>query len=280
MLGGVIILNMLGFLMDVAWIHGTGTPGFFAWDLKYSGHLPYWLFANIVFLSVTLIAGFFFTGVRFHITSGHGNNNGKLPVKLLGVNLILIPALSALFLLVSSDELTHGKLMNVLLNKRVVYLEGKITHTEAERIGKAIMLLNAQDESREITLYIDSNGGSVMAGLNIYDAIKHSKAPVTGIVLKKAVSMAVIVLQACKTRKAHKHSHILIHNIKITNAWHKYEENLEEELEDAKFVQQNINRLLTERSGLPVEKIRKLSREETLLRPDKAKELGLIDEVI
>ncbi|GBD96999.1 MAG TPA: hypothetical protein ENG83_05850 [Nitrospirae bacterium] len=279
-IGGVFTLNMLGLLMDAAWIRGTGNPGYLAYDIKYRGHIPFWLFAEIVFLSVTLIAYFFFTGARLRITCGHVNNYGRLPVKLMGVYLILIPAILASFLLISPDKLTNGKLMDVLLNKRVVYLEGKITQTEAERIGRAIMLLNAQDESRDITLYINSNGGSVMAGLNIYDAIKQSKAPVTGIVLNKAVSMAVIVLQACKTRKALEYSHILIHNIEITNAWHKYEENLEEELEDVKFVQQNLNRLLAEHSGLPVEEIRKLSRKEKVLRSDEAKELGFIDEII
>jgi ATP-dependent Clp protease protease subunit len=279
-LGGVLILNMLGFLMDAAWIRGTGSPGYFYYDIKYSGRIPFWLLADIVFIAVSLTVYFFFTGARLHIIPGHVNNYGRLPVKLMGVYLILIPAVLASFLLVSPDELTHGKLMDSLLNKRVIYLDGRITDDEADRIGKAVMLLNARDESRKITLYINSNGGSVMAGLNIYDAIKQSKAPVTGIVSNKAVSMAVIVLQACRTRKAYKHSHILIHNIEITNAWHKFEENLKGELEDVKYVQQNLDRLIAERSGLPVERVQDLSRNETLMKADEAKKLGLIDEVI
>lgn len=118
-----------------------------------------------------------------------------------------------------------------------------------------------------------------MAGLNIYDAVKHSRAPVTGIVLKRAFSMAVTVLQACKTRKALKHSHIFIHNIEITDEWHKFEENLEKKLEDVKVDQENINRLIAERSGAPIEVIQALTRNGTMLMPEEAKRIGLIDEV-
>lgn len=271
---------MLGFLIDAVWIQKTGNPGFFGYDIRYRGHIPFWLLANIVFLSVTLIAAFFLAGARFHLKSGLENNNGKHSIKLMGVNIILIPALLVSFLIVSPDELSHGKLMDVLLNKRVIYLDSKITEDEADRIIKSIRRLNTQDESKEIILYINSKGGIIIDGMHIYDAIKDSKAPVTCVIEDKAISMAVIVLQACKTRKAHKNSRILIHNIRIGNAWHKLEENLEEELETVRYIQKNLDRLIVERSGLPVEKVRDLSRDETVLLADEAKELGLIDEVI
>lgn len=88
MLGGMIILNMFGFFMDAVWIQKTGSPGFFGWDIRYRGHIPFWLLANIIFIAVTLITAFFLTGARFHLTLGHGNNNSKLSFKLIGVNLI------------------------------------------------------------------------------------------------------------------------------------------------------------------------------------------------
>ncbi|GBD96821.1 MAG TPA: hypothetical protein ENG83_08945 [Nitrospirae bacterium] len=76
------------------------------------------------------------------------------------------------------------------------------------------------------------------------------------------------------------HSYLLIHNIEISGKWHELEGNCEEELEDVKKDQQKINRFLAERSGLTIEEIAKLSRKGELLRPDEAKELGLIDEII
>lgn len=278
-LAGAVILNLLGLLMDITGIYGSASNGYYSSDIRYIIHFPYWLFANIVFIATTLIAAFFFTVARFHLKSTYGNINGR-PSVILVVILILIPALLISLLLVSPDKLSHGKLMDVLLNKRVVYLDSKITEDEAERIIKSIARLNAQDESREITLYINSNGGIIIDGMHIYDAIKQSKAPVTGIVMEKAISMAVVVLQACKTRKAHKHSNILIHNITISRAWHKLGENLEEELKTVRYIQKNLDRLIVERSGLPVEKVQELSMKETILQADEAKELGLIDEVI
>jgi len=271
---------MLGFLMDMTWLRGTGNPGYLAYDITYGGHIPFWLFAEIVFIAVSLTAYFFFTGARLHIIPGHENNYSRLPAKLMGVYLILIPAVLASFLLISPDKLTHGKLMDVLLNKRVVYLDGKITDDEADRIISAITRLNVQDQSRDITLYINSNGGIIIDGMHIYDVIKDSKAPITCVIMDKAISMAVVVLQACKTRKAHKNSRILIHNIRIGNPWHKLEENFEKELKTVRYIQKNIDRLIVERSGLPVEKVRELSRQEKLLQADEAKELGLIDEII
>lgn len=84
----------------------------------------------------------------------------------------------------------------------------------ARDAGKAIVWLNAINK-KEITLYIDSGGGEVQAGLDIYDMIKHSKAPVTGIVYRKANSMASVILQACVKRKAFENAEIIIHDISI-----------------------------------------------------------------
>ena len=72
----------------------------------------------------------------------------------------------------------------------------------------------------------------------------------------------------------------LFRSIEISGKWHELEGNCEEELEDVKKDQQKINRFLAERSGLTIEEIAKLSRKGELLRPDEAKELGLIDEII
>ncbi len=277
---GAVTLNLLGFFLDITGINESGKAGYFSYDLWLHISFPYWIFANIVFITVTLISGLLLSGVRFHVTSGHGSTKGKQTNKLLWENLILIPVLLGLFLMASPSEFSGEKNMDYLLKKRIVYLDGYITKDKAEKITKAITLLNAQNSAKEITLYINSDGGSIISGLNIYDAIKYSEAPVTGVVQLNAASMAVIILQACKTRKAFEYSHILIHNIKITNEWNKFEENLEEELETARYIQKNLNRLLAERSGLSLEKIVRLSRNSQMLQSKEAKKLGFIDEII
>lgn len=180
------------------------------------------------------------------------------------------------------DKMTEERFLNDLLNKRIVYLEGEICYEEAKRIGAVIIWLNAQNDSNEITLYVRSYGGSVSAGLDIHDIVRHSKAPITGIVYSSANSMATVVLQACKRRKALRHSEITIHNIKINyyKEWHVFEDNLEEALRDTKRMQQRIYEILAERTGRTIEDIKKVCRESKTMSAEEAKEFGLIDEVI
>lgn len=178
------------------------------------------------------------------------------------------------------DDMNREKFLNDLLKKRTLYLEGEITHSDAKEIGRSILWLNAQDDLKEISIYINSSGGKVDAGLDLCDIVRHSKAPVTGIVYRLANSMASIILQACKIRKALRNSQIVLHNIRLTEEWHKLEENLEKILQDVKRDQQVIYEILAKRTGKSIEEIIKTCREAKEMTADEAKEFGLIDEVI
>jgi ATP-dependent Clp protease protease subunit len=178
------------------------------------------------------------------------------------------------------DEMTQEKFKTELLKKRTIYLEGEVTSKMVKEIGASILWLNGQDDTSEITLYIRSSGGNVPAGLDIYDIVKHSKAPVTGIVFSYANSMAAIILQACKIRKALKHSQIVIHNIEIKEEWHKFEEDLEKTSRDTKRDQQHIYEILSERTGKNIGEVKQACRERKIMTAEEAKEFGLIDEII
>jgi ATP-dependent Clp protease protease subunit len=178
------------------------------------------------------------------------------------------------------DDMSREKFMNDLLKNRTIYLEGEIIHSDAKEIGRSILWLNAQDDSSEIFLYINSSGGSLAAGLDLYDIVRHSKAPVTGIVYRLGNSMASIILQACKIRKALRHSQIVLHNIRVTEEWHKLEENLEGVIRDTKRDQDAIYEILAKRTGKSIEEVIKACREAKEMTADEAKEFGLIDEVV
>jgi len=174
----------------------------------------------------------------------------------------------------------NDQFLTDILRKGMIYMDGDIDSDMAIRIGKSILWLNAQDDIKEISLYINSGGGSVVAGFDIYDIIRHSKTPVTGVVYRYANSMATVVLQACKVRKALRHGDICIHNIKINEEWHKFEENLEEALRVPKKNQQEIYEIMAERTGRSMEEIRNAFRESKTMCAEEAKEFGLIDEII
>lgn len=105
---GAIILNLLGLLMDATWSSAEGAPGYFSYGIWIFNDFPYWLFATLLFIAVNGAASLYFARVRFHVNTGNGQYQGGFPlppIKLLGVNLILIPSLIAFFILVRASGL-------------------------------------------------------------------------------------------------------------------------------------------------------------------------------
>lgn len=175
-------------------------------------------------------------------------------------------------------ELKFGK---DLLEKRIIHLTGKITPTQADRIIFSIAWLNARS-SEEITLYIKSDGGEVLPGLQIYDSVRLSVAPVTGIVLGEANSMASVVLQGCRTRKAVSHACIIMHYINVTRSLNELidEQKRHDSLAKSWEYQNSIFSILVKRSGVNIEPLEKLCKGSVVLSAEEAKKLNLIDEII
>lgn len=175
-----------------------------------------------------------------------------------------------------------------LLKKRIIYLQGEIVSSLAADIGKAIVWLNAQDGDKEITLYIDSGGGGVTAGLDIYHMIKHSKSQVTGIVYRTANSMASVILQACAKRQALKSSEFVLHyttsrpivRINRDTVEELIDKNIRKTLEISLSQMRQILQIYMERSGMLLSNVKRLLREGKTLDTDETLKLGLIDEII
>lgn len=178
-----------------------------------------------------------------------------------------------------------GRIHDVLLKRRIIYINERINEKEAARIGDAIIALNAEN-SDPITLYINSNGGNIDAGLGIYDALRHSGAPVTGLVLQRAHSAASVILQGCRVRKALKHAQILIHNgsISLDKKVDEIQEDSERVIREA--IEASIKRrafmyeIYAEKTGKSVEEIKKICSADKAVFAEEAKQIGLIDEVI
>lgn len=180
-----------------------------------------------------------------------------------------------------SSEAVH----DVLLKKRIIYLNNRVDDKEVLRISEDIIMLNAQDIT-PITLYLTSGGGGTEAGLAIYDVMRHSLAQVIGVVQQKAHSAASIILQGCHVRKALKHAQIIVHNgsIVMDKEVDDFETNAEEEI---RRVVETIGKrrefmyaIYASRTGKGIEEIKILCRDKKILSADEAKVIGLIDEVI
>lgn len=178
-------------------------------------------------------------------------------------------------------ELSPEKWALDLLQKRVLYLEGSTTPNIARQLGKAIIWLNAQDEEKPITLYIDSPGGNADAGLDICDIVRHSRAPITGIVYRQANSMATVILQACTVRNCLPNACLLVHSIRLCEApLHELEDDFEKAIASTRKVQAAVNKIVQSRTGLSDKKMRELNKKGAILSSQEALKLGLIDEII
>jgi len=167
-----------------------------------------------------------------------------------------------------------------LLKKRILFVEGFIDDELVEKISKMIIWLNSQN-TNEITLYINSDGGNIQAGFSLYDIIKFSEAPVTGIVLKSASSMMLAALQGCKVRKALVHSFFAFHNLifrkEITC---KSEADVRLAIEELKLLQEEYNQIIGARIIGGAEKVKELCEAKRVITAEEAKSIGLIDEII
>ena len=175
-----------------------------------------------------------------------------------------------------------------LIKDRQIAIYGEITNELATQVGAAITLLNAENKTEEILAHINSAGGKIVAGLDIYDIIRYSQAPVRGIVFQISHSSAAIILQACKKRQAYKYSEIMIHNIRSNDVdIDEFDPELREKSE--KFRLKHANRtknqeavleILSKRTGLSHTDIITLCREEKRFTAEEALKYGFIDEIL
>ena len=187
----------------------------------------------------------------------------------------------------------YEEFLKTLLGKRQIPLHGEIDRDCFEMVSRSLMYLNAKDPGAEIKLLIDSGGGNVGYGLAVYDAVVSSPAPVTGIVMGPAHSMAAVVLQGCTKRIATSNSNICVHNISTRveisltlvkdNVYAYGELDLEKMhrdlSKDAKKLQ-SICKIISLRSRLAPSVVIDMLNSGNVISAEDALELGLIDEVI
>ncbi|HBT74455.1 MAG: ATP-dependent Clp protease proteolytic subunit [Candidatus Wolfebacteria bacterium GW2011_GWE1_48_7] len=174
----------------------------------------------------------------------------------------------------------EGEMLRDMLEKGVIYLSGEVTPRMAEQLGKAMMWLDAVKRFETVNLIIDSQGGSVVAGLQMYELIRNSSISVRGVVYRRAFSTAAIVLQACHKRVAFSSAEILFHDTRAEVRVTDSEEELAEVLKSARKRQQMLYRIIASKLGKPIEEATRFSKLEMCMSAYEALERGFVDEVI
>ena len=167
-----------------------------------------------------------------------------------------------------------------LLKDRIVFLGGTVTDDMANLITAQLLFLESEDPEREINMYINSPGGSVTAGLAIYDTMQFVKPPVSTLCVGQAASMGSLLLAAgAKGRRyALPHSRILIHQ--VSGGFAGQASDIEIHAREALRLREILNEILAHHTGQNAKKIEKDTDRDNFMSAAQAVEYGLIDEVI
>lgn len=167
-----------------------------------------------------------------------------------------------------------------LLNDRIVFLGEEVTRDSANLVIAQLLHLESQDPDKDISLYIDSPGGEVYAGLGILDTMNFIKPDVSTICVGMAASMAAVLLSAGAKGKrlALPNSMVMIHQ--PSSGAQGQQTDIQIVADETKWIRQHLNEILAENTGQSVEKVNEDTERDNYLRAQEALAYGLVDKVI
>ncbi len=167
-----------------------------------------------------------------------------------------------------------------LLEERIIFLAGPVTDMNANVVIAQMLYLASKDPKRDIKLYINSPGGSVTAGLAIYDTMQYLKCPVSTICIGLTASMAAVILSAGIKGKrfALPNAEILLHQ--VAGGMQGQAADIEITAKQIMKMKEKLNQILASHTGQPLKKIAADTDRDFYLTSKEAQKYGLIDEVI
>ena len=167
-----------------------------------------------------------------------------------------------------------------LLRERIIFLGTPIDDMVANLIVAQLLLLDSENPEKDIMLYINSPGGSVTAGLAIYDTMQHIRADVSTICLGQAASMGAFLLSSGTPGKrlALPHSRVLIHQ--PLGGAQGQATDIEIQAAEIIRIKKSLNEILAKNTGQSIKKIEKDTDRDYIMTPEEALEYGMIDKVV
>ncbi|KGN57884.1 ATP-dependent Clp protease proteolytic subunit 3, chloroplastic [Cucumis sativus] len=169
---------------------------------------------------------------------------------------------------------------NMLLRQRIIFLGSQVDDMTADFIISQLLFLDAEDPTKDIKLFINSPGGSVTAGMGIYDAMKLCKADVSTVCLGLAASMGAFLLASGSKGKRFcmPNGRVMIHQPLGTAGGKATEMSIR--IREMAYHKIKLNKIFSRITGKPIEQIELDTERDNFMNPWEAKEYGLIDEVI
>ena len=167
-----------------------------------------------------------------------------------------------------------------LLKERVIFLVGEVNDQTANLVVAQLLFLESENPDKDISFYINSPGGSVSAGMAIYDTMQFIKPAVSTLCIGFAASMGAFLLAAGEKGKRFclPNSKVMIHQ--VLGGARGQATDIEIHARDILRTKDQMNRILAERTGQPLEKIARDTERDYFLTADESKDYGIVDQVI
>jgi len=167
-----------------------------------------------------------------------------------------------------------------LLKERVIFLTGPIEDIEANLVVAQLLFLEAENPDKDISLYINSPGGSVTSGLSIYDTMQFIKPDVSTLCVGQAASMGAVLLAGGAKGKRHAlpNSRVLIHQ--VMGGFQGQASDIEIHAQEILSIKEKLNKILSTHTGQKIDKITADSDRDNFMSPEEAVKYGIIDSLM
>ena len=182
------------------------------------------------------------------------------------------------------EQTTRGErsydIYSRLLKDRIIFLGAPIDDVFSNVIIAQLLFLEAEDPEKDINVYINSPGGSVTAGLGIYDTMQYVRSPISTICLGQAASMGALLLCAGTTGKRYAlpNARVMIHQ--PMGGFQGQATEIDIQAREILKIRERLNEILVKHTGQPIEKIQQNTERDYFMSAEETKEYGIIDEVI
>lgn len=173
------------------------------------------------------------------------------------------------------------KIQDTFLEQRKVFLWGEVSDKSARDVTEKLLYLEFKEPGKPITFYINTPGGSITAGMAIYDTMQLISSPIKVVVTGMAASMGSILLSGAEKgqRVLYPHSRVLIHQPLISGQMVAVAVDIHIQAKEMEKLRDELNNILAEASGQPLEKIQKDTDRDFYMTAEEALEYGLADSI-
>ena len=181
----------------------------------------------------------------------------------------------------SEGKSSQNRIQDTFLKQRKVFLWGEVSDKSARDVTEKLLFLEFKEPGKPITFYINTPGGSITAGMAIYDTMQLISSPIKVVVTGMAASMGSILLSGAEKgqRVLYPHSRVLIHQPLISGQMVAVAVDIHIQAKEMEKLRDELNNILANASGQPLEKIQKDTDRDFYMTAEEAIEYGLADSI-